>query len=89
LAQITAQGKTSGKQRLFAIVERAGTRSGGFTAAGKKMISVLDSRAPKTGSSGGRYAFRAFLIYRPDLVDAVQTGLNTLADMYNQRAARG
>lgn len=87
VAQITAQGRKSGMKRMFSIAERAGTRSAGYTDAGRKMIDVLDSRYPGSGK-GGRFAWEAWLEYRPELVDAVQSALNGLAKQYRTRGIR-
>ena len=87
VAQITAQGSKSGMKRMFAIAERAGTRSTGFDDSGENMISVLDVRYPSSGK-GGRFAWEAWLEYRPDLVDSVQSALNRLAKEYRGRGLR-
>lgn len=88
VAQITAQGR--GKQkRMFAIAERAGSRSRGFSARGIEMIDVLQERFPLVAGRGGRFAFRSFLKYRPELVDRVQLGLNKLAYTYRFRRGLG
>jgi hypothetical protein len=88
VAQIVAQGKGRYK-RMFAITERAGSRSSGFDQKGQRMIRVLDSRNPLVKGKGGRYAFKAFLQYRPQLHDAVERELNKLAAKLNVRLNSG
>jgi hypothetical protein len=87
VAQITAQGKKSGMKKMFAIAERAGTRSAGYTPEGVNMIDVLDSRYPGSGD-GGRFAWESWLEYRPELIDAVQSALDGLAKQYRRRGLR-
>jgi len=90
VAQITGNGGKAGMKRLFALVERAGTRTpGGFDEAGAQMLYVLDDRYPVAGKAGGRLLWTTWLEYRPDLVDSVERGLNILATMYNRRGIRG
>lgn len=88
VAQITASGK-SGYKRMFAITERAGSRSSGFTTDGKRMIQVLEGRNKLVKGKGGRYVFRAFMKYRPLLHDTVQRELNGLARRVNVRLKSG
>jgi len=88
VAQITAKG-SGGYSRMFAITERAGSRSSGFTNDGKRMIRVLDKRNALVKGKGGRYAFRSFLKFRPQLHDTVQRELNGLARQVNVRLRRG
>ena len=88
VAQITASGKT-GYKRMFALTERAGSRSSGFTPAGKRMVSVLEGRNKLVKRKGGRYAFRAYLKYRPLLHDTVQRELDGLARRTNVRLKSG
>ena len=88
VAQITASGK-SGYKRMFALTERAGSRSSGFTPAGKRMVSVLEGRNKLVKRKGGRYAFRAYLKYRPLLHDTVQRELDGLARRTNVRLKSG
>lgn len=88
VAQITATGRT-GYKRMFAITERAGSRSSGFTTRGKRMIRVLEGRNKLVRGKGGRYAFRAYLKYRPLLHDAVERELNGLARRLNVRLKSG
>ena len=88
VAQITASGK-SGYKRMFAITERAGSRSSGFTERGKRMIQVLEGRNKLVKGQGGRYAFRAYLKYRPLLHDTVERELNGLARRVNVRLKSG
>jgi len=88
VAQITASGK-SGYKRMFAITERAGSRSSGFTDSGKRMIRVLQKRNRLVKGKGGRYAFRAYLKYRPLLHDQVERELNGLARRLNVRLKSG
>lgn len=84
VAKITAQGKGNQK-RMFAIAERAGSRSRGFDLRGIEMIDVLQERFPLVAGKGGRFAFRSFLKYRPVLVDRVQDGLKLLSKKYRYR----
>lgn len=88
VAQITATGKGRYK-RMFALTERAGSRSSGFTDAGKRMVRVLDERNKLVKNRGGRYAFRAFLKFRPQLHDTVERELNVLAARLNVRLKSG
>lgn len=88
VAQITASGRT-GYKRMFAITERAGSRSSGFTTRGKRMIRVLEGKNKLVRGKGGRYAFRAYLKYRPLLHDQVQRELNGLARRLNVRLKSG
>jgi hypothetical protein len=88
VAMITASGK-SGYTRMFAITERAGSRSSGFSERGKRMISVLEDRDKLVKGKGGRYAFRAYMKYRPLLHDTVERELNGLARRVNVRLKSG
>lgn len=88
VAQITASGK-SGYKRMFALTERAGSRSSGFTPAGERMVSVLEGRNKLVKRKGGRYAFRAYMKYRPLLHDTVQRELDGLARRTNVRLKSG
>jgi len=88
VAQITASGK-SGYKRMFALTERAGSRSSGFTPAGQRMIGVLEGKNRLVRRKGGRYAFRAYLKYRPLLHDTVERELNGLARRVNVRLKSG
>ena len=74
---------------MFALTERAGSRSSGFTPAGKRMVSVLEGRNKLVKRKGGRYAFRAYLKYRPLLHDTVQRELDGLARRTNVRLKSG
>jgi len=88
VAQITASGR-GGYKRMFAITERAGSQSSGFTQDGKRMIRVLDKRNALVKGKGGRYVFRAFLKYRSLIHDKVEQELNGLASRLNVRLGRG
>lgn len=88
VAQITAQG--SGRyKRMFALTERAGSQSSGFTQSGQRMISVLERRYPLVKGRGGRFAFKSFLEHRPKIHDAVQAGLEMLSRRTNVRLRNG
>ena len=88
VAQITAQGKGRYK-RMFAITERAGSRSSGYTDEGKRMIKVLRDRYPLVKGKGGRFVFRTFLAYRARIHDKVQSEINGLANRLNVRLRGG
>lgn len=84
LASIYATGRAR-RRAMFAIVERAGSKSDGFSPQGERMIRVLDDRFPKVGQQG-RMFFPAFLKYRPDIQRSVVRGLNILARVVNAKA---
>jgi hypothetical protein len=88
VAQIVGAG-ASGYKRMFAITERAGSRSPGFSDRGKRMIRVLNERNALVKGTGGRYVFRSFLKYRPQLHDTVEGELNVLAARLNVRLKSG
>ena len=56
-----------GFEKAFAIAERAGSRSGGFTGAGRAMITALQQRYPLVMGAGGRFAFKEFLKHQDEL----------------------
>jgi len=81
----TIYTRADGKGKMFAITELAGSRSEGFSKRGEHMISVLDERFPLVKGNGGRFMFKSFLIFRPDLHDAVFKALQILARRVNAR----
>lgn len=81
--------KADGKGKMFAITELAGTRSDGYTARGQHMIETLAERFPLVKGRGGRFLFKSFLIFRPDLHDAVFKGLNVLSRAVNSKLSYG
>ena len=56
-----------GGRRGLYIGELAGSRSGGTTDRGRRMIDVLNQRFPMRGK-GGRFAYTKFRTLRPDAV---------------------
>jgi len=56
-----------GFDKALAITERAGSRSKGFTGAGRAMISALEKRYPLVLGVGGRFAFNEFLKHQDEL----------------------
>ena len=82
VAQLVGRGM-AGHNRMFAMTERAGSRSSGFTTTGKRMISVLEDRNKLVKGKGGRYMFRSFVNNRTILHDTVVRELNQLAARLN------
>lgn len=64
LVSIRVQPKAG---RGIYIAELAGSRSSGYTQAGRNLIAVLNSRAPMTGK-GGRFIYSKFRMLRPDVI---------------------
>lgn len=85
----TLYTKADGKGKMFAITELAGSKSDGFSKRGEHMIDILQDRFPLVKGNGGRFMFRSFLIFRPDLHDAVFKALQILARRVNSRKAVG
>jgi len=56
-----------GRRRGLYLAELAGSRSGGTTNRGRRMIDVLNSRFPMQGK-GGRFAYTKFRQLRPDAI---------------------
>jgi len=88
VAQIVGRG-AAGTSRMFSMVERAGSRSPGFTTTGQRMISVLNQRYPLVKGKGGRALFRSFVNNRTLMHDTVMRELNVLAQSLNVRLRSG
>jgi len=56
-----------GFEKNLAITERAGSRSTGFTGAGRAMITKLQERDPLIKGVGGRFIFAEFLKHQDEL----------------------
>ena len=87
VAQLIGKGG-AGHLRMFNITERAGSRSGGYSDTGRRMIQVLDSRNKLVKNKGGRYMFRSFVNNRTLLHDTVMGELNQLAQRLNMELKR-
>jgi hypothetical protein len=76
-----------GKRGLY-LAELAGSRSKGFTDAGRNLISVLNERRPMKGR-GGRFAYAQFRMLRPDVIKIATTILNKTFEDAERRLASG
>jgi hypothetical protein len=78
-----------GFERLFAITERAGSRTRGYTPQGMKLISNsrggLQERFPLEGK-GGRFAFASFFKQRVDVAKKVRDAVDRFIDKFNKGA---
>lgn len=73
--------------RLFAITERAGSRTGGYTPQGMNLISNprggLQERFPLQGK-GGRFAFASYYRQRVDVAQRVREAVDRFLDKFNK-----
>jgi hypothetical protein len=87
LALFSVRANPASFARLLSITERAGSRSGGFTAQGKAMISNskggLQERFPLDGS-GGRFVFRAFRSNLPMALRITREAIDRFTDKFNR-----
>lgn len=79
-----------GFARMLSITERAGSRTGGYTASGKAMINGpsgkgLQDRYPLVGK-GGRFIWKAFLGYLPVLSQVSIKIINDFVDDVNSQS---
>jgi hypothetical protein len=73
-----------GKQRGVYIGELAGSRSGGTTNRGRRLIDVLNQRYPMKGK-GGRFAYNKFRLLRPDAVNIAVGIINNTVKKLNKK----
>jgi hypothetical protein len=73
-----------GKQRGVYIGELAGSRSGGTTNRGRRLIDVLNQRYPMKGK-GGRFAYNKFRLLRPDAVRIAVGIINNTVKKLNKK----
>jgi len=73
-----------GKQRGVYIGELAGSRSGGTTNRGRRLIDLLNQRFPMKGN-GGRFAYNKFRLLRPDAVNIAVGIINNTVKKLNKK----
>jgi len=72
-----------GRRGLY-IGELAGSRSGGTTDRGRRMIDVLNQRFPMRGR-GGRFAYTKFRTLRPDAVKLATSIVESAVGKINRK----
>ena len=73
-----------GFEKMLSITELAGSRSSGYTPAGKAMITELQKRYPLAGK-GGRFIWKTFLGHQPFLYAAASDIVNDFIDEANAK----
>ena len=83
IAIIAIAGENKQFNRTLAITERAGSRTAGYTASGRRMTQVLQDRYPLVGR-GGRFVWKAWLKHKPEAMRGALTILNNFVAQYNR-----
>ena len=84
IAVIGIAGEDRGFNRTLAIIERAGSRSGGLTPWGRTMTKWLQERYPLVGK-GGRFIWKSWLKHRPEAIRGVVSVINRFVSDYNRQ----
>lgn len=83
IALIAVAGEDKGFNRTVAITERAGSRTAGYTASGRRMTAVLQERYPLVGR-GGRFIWKSWLKHKPEAIRGALLILNAFVEKYNR-----
>lgn len=83
IAIIAVAGEDKAFNRTVAITERAGSRTAGYTASGRRMTKVLQDRYPLVGK-GGRFIWKSWLKHKPEAIRGALLILNAFVEKYNR-----